>query len=87
MSSLEVILCLLSRIEAILMSTHNIPFQFKKNHPYYPKSAAMGFLSTGLKNEYETAVVNEPSAQQRGIEKYSVFIFLTEKVFRRCAPR
>ena len=26
----------------------------------YPKSAAMGFLK-GLKNEFETAVVNEPS--------------------------
>ena len=27
----------------------------------YLKSAAMGFCSTGLKNEFETAVVNEPS--------------------------
>ena len=27
----------------------------------YPKSAAMGFLSQGLKNEFETAMVNEPS--------------------------
>ena len=27
----------------------------------YPKSAAMEFCSTGLKNEFETAVVNEPS--------------------------
>ena len=27
----------------------------------YPKSAAMGFFSKGLKNEVETAVVNEPS--------------------------
>ena len=27
----------------------------------YPKSAAMGFFSKGLKNEFETAVVNEPS--------------------------
>ena len=26
-----------------------------------PKSAAMGFFSKGLKNEFETAVVNEPS--------------------------
>ena len=26
-----------------------------------PKSAAMGFCSTGLKKEFETAVVNEPS--------------------------
>ena len=27
----------------------------------YPKFAAMGFRSKGLKNEFETAVVNEPS--------------------------
>ena len=26
----------------------------------YPKSAAMGFCSKGLKNEFETVVVNEP---------------------------
>ena len=27
----------------------------------FPKSAAMGFVSKGLKNEFETAVVNKPS--------------------------
>ena len=27
----------------------------------YPKSAAMGFFCKGPKNEFETAVVNEPS--------------------------
>ena len=27
----------------------------------YSKSAAMGFFSYGLKNEFETAAVNEPS--------------------------
>ena len=27
----------------------------------YPKSAAMGFCSNGLKKEFKTAVVNEPS--------------------------
>ena len=27
----------------------------------YPKSAAMGFFSQGLKNVFGTAVVNEPS--------------------------
>ena len=27
----------------------------------YPKSAAMRFFSQGLKNEFETAVVNQPS--------------------------
>ena len=32
-----------------------------KNCLNYPKSAAMGFFSEGLKNEFETAMVNEPS--------------------------
>ena len=27
----------------------------------YPKSAAMGICSNGLKNEFETAMINEPS--------------------------
>ena len=45
------------------MSTHNIPFPNikKKIIQNYPKSAAMGFFSEGLKNEFETARVNEPS--------------------------
>ena len=40
--------------EAILMSTHNIPFSIykKENHPKFSK---------GPKNNFETAVVNEPS--------------------------
>ena len=33
----------------------------KKNTLNYPISAAMGFFSKGLKNEFETAVVNQPS--------------------------
>ena len=33
----------------------------KKNTLHYPKSAAMGFFSKGLKNEFETAVINESS--------------------------
>ena len=33
----------------------------KKNTLNCPKSAAMGFFSKGLKNEFETAMVNEPS--------------------------
>ena len=33
----------------------------KKTTLIYPKFAAMGFCSKGLKNEFETAVVNEPS--------------------------
>ena len=33
----------------------------KKNTLNHPKSAAMGFFSKGLKNEFETSVVNKPS--------------------------
>ena len=33
----------------------------KKDTINYLKSAAMGFFSKGLKNEFETAIVNEPS--------------------------
>ena len=33
----------------------------KKITLHYRKSAAMGFFSKGLKNEFEAAVVNEPS--------------------------
>ena len=45
------------------MSTHNLPFSNMKMKKTlnYSKSAAMGFYSKGLKNEFERAVVNEPS--------------------------
>ena len=33
----------------------------KKNNLTYPKSVAMGVVSKGLKNEFKTAKVNEPS--------------------------
>ena len=43
----------------------NIPFAIfsikKKFTLNYPKYAAMRFFSKGLQNEFETAVVNEPS--------------------------
>ena len=50
-----------SLIEAILMSTHNIPFSIQKKTLNYPKSAAKGSFSKGLKSEFEIAMVNEPS--------------------------
>ena len=40
---------------------HTIFYMNKKNTINYPKSAATGFFSKGLKNEFETAVVNELS--------------------------
>ena len=45
------------------MTTHNMLFINirKENHLIYHKSAWAEFFSLGLKNEFETAVVNEPS--------------------------
>ena len=42
--------------------TQNTIFNMnKKNTLNYPKSAAMGFFPRDFKNEFETAMVNEPS--------------------------
>ena len=45
------------------MSTNKIPYLNIKNKITlnYLKSTSMGFCSKGPKNEFETAVVNEPS--------------------------
>ena len=45
------------------MNTHNIPFSILKKRTTlkYHKSAAVGFFSMALKDEFEIAVVNEPS--------------------------
>ena len=45
------------------MSTQNIPFSVskKKFTLNYPKYEALWDFSKGIKNEFETAVVNEPS--------------------------
>ena len=45
------------------MSTHTIyHFQYKKKITLnYPKSAAIGFFLRDPKNEFKTALINEPS--------------------------
>ena len=47
------------------MSTHIIPFSIQKkkkeNHPEVTQICSCGIFSKGLKNEFETGVVNEPS--------------------------
>ena len=57
----------------------------KKNTLNYSKSAAMGFFSKGLKNEFETAVVNEPSVFEPlklyCITTLSAFVSLIRKYF------
>ena len=58
------------------MSTHTIPFfnMKKKKILNYSKSAAMVFYSKGLKNEFERAVVNEPSVFEP-LKFYCIMIF------------
>ena len=45
------------------MNTHNIPLSIykKENGPKLSKICCDGIFSKGLKNEFETAMVNEPS--------------------------
>ena len=45
------------------MSTHNIPFQYKKKKftLNYQNLQLWDLFSKGLKNEFKIAVVNEPS--------------------------
>ena len=57
----------------------NIKKKFTQN---YPKSAAMGFCSKGLKNKVETDVVNEPSVIEP-LKFYSNLMHYTLK----CIPR
>ena len=55
----------------------------KKNIINYPNSAAMGFFSKGLKNEFETAVVNEPSVFEP-LEFYCILVttFVTSTLLK-----
>ena len=50
-------------VETILMSTHSLPILICKNrkHPKSSKICSYGSFFKGLKNEFEIAVVNEPS--------------------------
>ena len=66
------------------MSTHNIPFLIikKKITLNYPKSAALGYFSKGLKKEFEPAVVNKPSVFEP-LKVYCIFLppFLQRRTF------
>ena len=64
-------------IEAILMSTHNITFSTKKeNHPKRFYICSYGIFSKGPKNEFETAMVNEPSVL-KPLKFFCIYIFFT----------
>ena len=51
--------------QVILMSAHNIPCSGQKdNHPELFQICSYGIISWGFKNEFKTAVVNEPSVSE-----------------------
>ena len=51
----------------------------KKNTINYPKCAATGFFSKGLKNEFETAVINEPSVFEP-LKFYCIWRFFVAQI-------
>ena len=56
------------------MNTHKIPFSMtKENHTKLYQICSQGIFSQGLKNEFETAVVNEPSVFEP-LKFYSILI-------------
>ena len=59
------------------MCTHNILFfnMKKKNTLNYPKSAALGFFSKGLKIEFERAVANWPSVFEP-LKFYCIYLLI-----------
>ena len=63
------------------MGTHNIPFSIYKRNKLinYSKSAVFDF-SKGLKNEFETAMVNEPSVS----EPLKFFCIMLSHLALRC---
>ena len=63
--------------EAILMSTQNIPLlnTKKENHPKLSQICIYGIYSKGPKNEFETAMVNEPSVFEP-LKFYSMAVHL-----------
>ena len=60
--------------------THYTIFNIKKKIALnYPISAAMFFCSKGLKNEFETALVNEPSVFEP-LKFYCIYLFLNPRM-------
>ena len=59
-------------------SNENAPYNIfnmnKKNTLNYPKSVAKGFFAKGLRNEFETAVVNEPSVFEP-LKFYCIYMY------------
>ena len=54
------------------MSTHNIPFSIE-HHPKLTQVCSYEIFSKGLKNEFETAVVNEQSVFEPPSKFYCIW--------------
>ena len=73
-------------MEAILISTHNIPSSIKKEITLnYPKSTAIWFFSKGLENEFDRATVNDPSVFEPMYDKPSAQEFSKPR-FKKLKP-
>ena len=66
------------------MTTHNIPFSIYIKKIYQTKLSqicSQGIFFLGLKNEFETAVVNEPSVCEP-LKFYCTFFYLDKRIHR-----
>ena len=64
------------------MSTHDIPFSYEQEkHHKLSQICRYGLFSKGLKNEFETAVVNEPS-EFEPLKFYCTLISVWNGVFK-----
>ena len=64
-------------------------FNIKKNTLNQPKSAAIRFFPKGLKNEFETAMVNEPSVFEQSKFyriKCKLLIYITKYITGQTVP-
>ena len=65
------------------MSTRYIPFSIykKENRPKLSQICSYGIFSKGLKNEFEAAVVNEPSVFEP-LKFYCIYSIATFEILR-----
>ena len=62
---------------------YTIFYMNKKKHPKLSQICSSGYFSKGLKNEFETAMVNEPSVFEPLKFYCSYFIFMEFSALRR----
>ena len=63
------------------MSTHNIPFpNIKRKSSYITPYLQLWDFSKALKNEFETAIVNEPSVFEP-LKLYCIVMYISDTFF------